>query len=66
MSKQQPSYYDLLKHPKWQKKRLRIMERSGFECESCGDNESMLSVHHSYYEKGKKPWEYDDESLHWE
>lgn len=58
------SYYELLKHPKWQEKRLRIMERAGFKCENCEENESMLAVHHSYYERGLDPWEYPDESLH--
>lgn len=58
------TYYELLKHPLWQKKRLQILERSGFCCEVCGEEEKMLSVHHGYYEKGLKPWEYPDESLH--
>jgi NMD protein affecting ribosome stability and mRNA decay len=42
------------------------MERDGFKCHSCGKGEDdaiTLNVHHSYYEKGKKPWEYDDETL---
>lgn len=64
MSKEKKtSYYELLRHPKWQEKRLRIMERAGFECENCGDNESILNVHHTYYERGLNPWEYPDETL---
>lgn len=58
------SYFELLRHPKWQEKRLRIMERAHFECENCSADDSTLNVHHSYYEKGLKPWEYPDESLH--
>jgi len=58
------SYTDLLKHPKWQRKRLEILERAEFKCESCGDAESTLHVHHGYYERDKKPWEYPNESLH--
>lgn len=57
------TYYELLKHPEWQKKRLKIMELSNFECENCGIKDQTLHVHHSYYEKGLKPWEYPDESL---
>jgi Zn finger protein HypA/HybF involved in hydrogenase expression len=57
-------YYEMLKHPKWQKKRLEILQRANFECEDCGTNEVMLHVHHAYYEKGLAPWEYPDESLH--
>lgn len=40
------------------------MERAGFECEQCQTDEETLNVHHGYYEKGLKPWEYPDESLH--
>jgi hypothetical protein len=58
------SYYELLKRPKWQKKRLEILERANFECEDCGTGEVTLQVHHSYYEKNLAPWEYPDESLH--
>lgn len=58
-----PTYYELLQHPKWQQKRLQILEAAGWECTSCGDSESMLQIHHTYYEKGLKPWEYPDASL---
>jgi hypothetical protein len=30
-------YADLLKNPQWQKKRLEVLEASGWECEMCGD-----------------------------
>ena len=58
------NYFELLKHPNWQKKRLEIFERAGFECEDCGSNEDTLHVHHSYYKKDLAPWEYPSESLH--
>lgn len=57
------TWYEFLKHPKWQRKRLEIMERAGFECEECGVDNETLNVHHGYYEKGLKPWEYPDETL---
>ena len=57
-------YYELLKHPHWQKKRLLVLERENFCCENCGSDEKTLHVHHTYYESGIKPWEYPDESLH--
>jgi len=53
-------FFENYKHPKWQKKRLEILERADFKCENCGESEEELSVHHGYYEKGKKPWEYND------
>lgn len=58
------SYYELLKHPKWQKKRLKALERAEFTCERCGAQDKTLHVHHGYYGKGKKPWEYEDDTLH--
>ncbi len=61
---ERPSYYEQLKHPKWQRKRLEIMQRAGFQCEDCGKDDVTLNVHHSYYEKGLAPWEYPDDSLH--
>ncbi len=57
------SYYELLRHPNWQEKRLKVMSRAGFVCEECGEKEITLNVHHTYYEKGLMPWEYPDYSL---
>lgn len=64
MSEKKPSYFELLKHPNWQRKRLEILERDGFACTKCGDKENTLHVHHGYYERGLMPWEYPSESLH--
>lgn len=63
MAKKKPSYYELLQHPKWQEKRLVIMNRAGFKCEWCLVEDRKLNVHHTYYEKDAKPWEYPDGSL---
>lgn len=57
------TYQEKLRHPKWQEKRLRILEASGFECSNCGSKSNTLHVHHCYYEKGKSPWEYPDDAL---
>ena len=56
-------YGKLLKDPRWQRKRLEIMQRDNFACVLCGDTESTLHVHHGYYKAGKKPWEYPDNTL---
>jgi len=61
--KTQKQYWQKLQDPRWQRKRLEILNEAGFECECCGDTESQLQVHHGYYEKGKEPWEYEDETL---
>lgn len=57
------TYAEKLKHPKWQKRRLEILKRDGFECTNCGDEKTELHVHHSWYESGKAPWDYSDEAL---
>lgn len=51
------------KDPRWQEKRLRIMERDGFFCRSCGSKKSTLHVHHKAYEKGGRIWDTPDEDL---
>lgn len=43
--------------------RLYVMDARGWACEKCGDAESELQVHHTYYERGKKPWEYHPDTL---
>lgn len=54
------SYLEHLKDPRWQKKRLEIMQRDQFRCRECGDGTSELNVHHKIYIENKKPWEYPD------
>ena len=56
------SYSDLLKDPRWQKKRLEILERDQFMCQNCSDTEKTLHVHHRAYAKNTKPWEYVDKN----
>lgn len=57
------SYASKLRDPRWQKKRLKILEKGEFSCLNCGDSERELHVHHLFYEKGKDPWDYDDRYL---
>ena len=42
------SYKKLLKDPRWQKKRLKVLERAGWACEECGDTKTELHVHHTF------------------
>lgn len=55
------TYSDKLKDPRWQKKRLEVMERDGWKCLGCGDTKNTLNVHHLRYLEDKEPWEYDEE-----
>lgn len=57
------TYYEKLRSPQWQRKRLEIMERDSFTCQCCETKEKNLQIHHVYYLPNKKPWEYDNESL---
>lgn len=49
------SYAEKLKDPRWQKKRLEILERDGWACRYCSDKETTLHVHHKKY--NGEPWE---------
>lgn len=57
------SYGDLLKDPRWQKKRLEIFERDGWRCVWCKKENETLHIHHVDYQMGLKPWEYSNDQL---
>jgi hypothetical protein len=55
-------YSELLKDPRWQRKRLKILERDGFQCLACRTQAETLHVHHLVY-TSKMPWDEPDEHL---
>lgn len=57
------TYKEKLEHPKWQEKRLLILQRDGFKCRICGDTETMLHVHHTVYDFTREPWDAEDVHL---
>jgi 5-methylcytosine-specific restriction endonuclease McrA len=57
------SYSELLRDPRWQKKRLEVLNAANFKCEDCGCADKELQVHHCHYQKGKQPWEHDKDFL---
>lgn len=57
------TYAEKLKHPRWQKCRLQILERDHWACVYCLDKETNLQVHHKRYIKGKEPWDYEHYDL---
>lgn len=57
------NYSEKLKDPRWQKKRLKILERDKWTCQSCFDTENTLHVHHMKYVYGLEPWEIEDQFL---
>lgn len=46
--------------PRWQRKRLSILNRDEFTCQVCGETKKTLHIHHLYYNYEKEPWDYDD------
>jgi len=59
----QTTYSEKLRDPRWQRKRLEIMQRDHFKCRFCADGSSTLNVHHLCYRKGADPWDYNENSL---
>jgi hypothetical protein len=57
------SYAEMLLDPRWQRKRLEILEAADWKCSQCGSGDKTLHVHHMHYERGKKPWEYENRAL---
>jgi len=58
------AYSELLKDPRWQKKRLEVLEAHGWKCDNCEDETTTFHVDHGYYDKDKAPWEYENATLH--
>jgi hypothetical protein len=56
-------YSDKLKDPRWQKKRLEILERDKWTCKGCNDTETTLHVHHTIYHPNIEPWDYPEKQL---
>lgn len=50
------AYSEKLKDPRWQRKRLEVMQRDNFTCCDCNASDKELHVHHCFYSKGD-PWE---------
>ena len=61
--KRRAAYVEKLKDPRWQKKRLQVLERDKWTCQCCGDTEETLHVHHYWYENDKEPWDVDERAL---
>jgi hypothetical protein len=53
------TYAEKLKDPRWQKRRLEVLQAYDFKCCDCGADDKTLHVHHMIYRKGKEPWDYE-------
>jgi len=61
-------YIDKFKDPRWQKKRLEILDRDNFKCQSIycpqeDDPPPTVHVHHLMYLKDRDPWDYNNAFL---
>lgn len=54
------TYSEKLRDPRWQKRRLDILNRDAWTCRECQRKDRPLHVHHCYYISGRDPWEYED------
>lgn len=50
------TYGELLRDPRWQRRRLEVMDRDGWACRHCEADDQELQVHHKRY-SGGAPWE---------
>ena len=56
------TYADKLKDPRWQVRRAQILALDGNKCQYC-KTDKKLNVHHTYYIKGREPWDYPNNAL---
>lgn len=57
------TYKEKLLDPRWQKKRLEVLDRDNFTCQDCLSTQKTLHVHHLDYVGGIEPWDYPDHYL---
>lgn len=59
----QSEYSKKLLDPRWQKKRLEVLDRDNFQCQFCTTKTETLHVHHRKYFHGRDPWDIDSKWL---
>jgi len=57
------SYSELLHDPRWQKKRLEVLEAADWKCQDCGTSTEELCIHHTFYRRNWLPWAYRPDVL---
>lgn len=57
------AYAAKLRDPRWQRRRLEVLNRDDWTCRKCFGSEDTLHVHHRRYITGREPWDYPDELL---
>ena len=54
------TYKEKLLDPRWQKKRLEILQRDNFSCCMCCDTKTTLHIHHLSYSSSRNPWDSEE------
>lgn len=57
------TYAEKLKDPRWQRKRLELLNAANWTCVECGTKTESLHVHHGYYQRKTDPWDYPNDKL---
>lgn len=57
------TYSEKLKDPRWLRLSRQVLDRDDCTCQSCGDKNRIMHVHHEYYENYRDPWDYPLEAL---
>ena len=60
MKHNKTDYAQKLQDPRWQRKRLEVMQAAGWKCVICGDEKEELNVHHPAYDSSLEPWQYNN------
>jgi len=57
-------YSEKLRDPRWQEKRLFILNRDAFTCVLCNEYGATVHAHHNYYLPNREPWDYPDKAFY--
>jgi hypothetical protein len=57
------TYSEKLKDPRWQRRRLQVLEAAEWKCQRCQAETKTLHVHHNFYRSKTEPWEYPDHAF---
>jgi 5-methylcytosine-specific restriction endonuclease McrA len=62
-TRRRSAYQQLLRDPRWQKRRLEVFTRDKWTCQECKATTKELQVHHKWYVYGTMPWEVPMQAL---
>ena len=59
------NYRETLRDPRWQRRRLDVLNAANWRCQDAGclKTDAPLEVHHCYYIYGTKPWDYPPDAF---